>query len=159
MKLEASPIGETTVDMNQIHAQLENLTIQLQDIKKEKEEHDDLWCTQCHVDEHTKDTCLTFQNYLLSRAPNPLSCIGVPCCHVCQVYGHRHENCSYMYKMVMKSEILSCTFCHSMGHKDKDCRDYDLFQEKTYDSYFVKGEDPHATQPSQPQPKIVQSTY
>ena len=66
MKLEASPIGETAVGMNQIQAQLENLTLQLQYIKKEKEEHDDLWCTQCHVDRHTKDTCLTLQNYFLS---------------------------------------------------------------------------------------------
>ena len=60
MKLEASPIGETAGGMNQIQAQLATLTLQLQDIKKEKEEHDDLWCTQCHVDGHAKDTCLTF---------------------------------------------------------------------------------------------------
>ena len=36
MKLEDSPIRKTTVGMNQIKAQLENLTLQLQDIKKEK---------------------------------------------------------------------------------------------------------------------------
>ena len=36
MKLEASPIGETAVGINQIQAQLANLTLQLQDIKKEK---------------------------------------------------------------------------------------------------------------------------
>ena len=42
VKLEASPIGETAVGMNQIQAQIENLTLQLLDIKKEKEEHDDL---------------------------------------------------------------------------------------------------------------------
>ena len=60
MKLEASPIGETTIRMNQIQAQLANLTLQLQDIKKEKEGNDDLWCTQCRTDGHTKDTCLTF---------------------------------------------------------------------------------------------------
>ena len=60
MKLEASPIGETTVGMNQIQAQLENLTLQLQDIKKEKEEHDDLWFMRCCTDGHTKDTYSTF---------------------------------------------------------------------------------------------------
>ena len=54
MKLEATPIGETAVGMNQIHAQLANLTLQLQDMKKEKEEHDDLCCTQCYTDGHTK---------------------------------------------------------------------------------------------------------
>ena len=66
MKLEASPIGETTVGMNHIQAQLENLTLQLQDIRKEKEENDDLWCTQCRTGGHNKDTFLTFRNYLLA---------------------------------------------------------------------------------------------
>ena len=33
MKLEASPVGESVVGMNQIQVQLANLTIQLQDIK------------------------------------------------------------------------------------------------------------------------------
>ena len=83
MKLEASPIGESTVGMNQIEAQLANLMLQLQDIKKEKENRDDLWCTHFHADGHTKDTCLTFQNYLLSGAPNPLSCASIPWCRIC----------------------------------------------------------------------------
>ena len=60
MKLEASPIGETAFGMNQIQVQLENLTLQLQDINKEMEEHDDLCGIRCHVDGHTKDTCSTF---------------------------------------------------------------------------------------------------
>ena len=110
MKLEASPVEETVVGMNQIQAQLANLTLQLQDIKKAKENHEYLWCTRCHVGGHTKDTCPTFQNYLLSGAPNPLSSVGVPWCHICQVYGHRHENCDYMQKMVIKAEILYSTF-------------------------------------------------
>ena len=60
MKIEASPIGETAVRMNQIQVHLVNLTLQLQDIKKEKEEHDDLWCTRCHVNRHTKETYPNF---------------------------------------------------------------------------------------------------
>ena len=50
MKLEALSVGETAVGMNQIQAQLANLMLQLQDIKKTKEDHDDLWCTWCHAD-------------------------------------------------------------------------------------------------------------
>ena len=73
MKLEASPVGESVVGMNQIQAQLENLTIQLQDIKKVKEYRDDTWCTRCHANGHTKDNYPSFQNYLVSRGPNPLS--------------------------------------------------------------------------------------
>ena len=48
------------VGMNQIKEQLANMTLQLQDIKKAKEDHDDLWCTQSRADGHTKDTCPTF---------------------------------------------------------------------------------------------------
>ena len=103
MKLEASLVGETAVGMNHIQAQLGNLMLQLQDIKKAKEDHDDLWCTRCHVGGHTKDTCSTFRNYLFLGAPNPLSCVGVPWCHICQVYGNQHENCDYMQKMVTKA--------------------------------------------------------
>ena len=55
MKLEASPIGENVVGMNQIQVQLENLTLQLQDIKKVKENHEYIWCTRCRTDGHTKD--------------------------------------------------------------------------------------------------------
>ena len=57
MKLEASPVGENVDGMNQIQEQLENLMLQLQDIKKGKENHEYLWCTRCHVDGHTKYTC------------------------------------------------------------------------------------------------------
>ena len=60
MKLEASLVGETTLGMKQFQAQLDNITIQLQDIKKGKEYHNDLWCTRCQEDGHTKDTCPTF---------------------------------------------------------------------------------------------------
>ena len=44
MKLEASPISNGAAGMVQIQSQLANLTIQLQDIKKGKESHKDLWC-------------------------------------------------------------------------------------------------------------------
>ena len=115
-----------------------------------KDEHDDLWCTQCHVDGHTKDTFPSFHNYLLLRASNSLIFDSVPWCCICQVYGHRHEDCTYMQKMVTNPVSLYCTFCRSVGHEDKDCRAYDLLQEWTYDAYFVKGEDPHMV--VQPQP-------
>ena len=43
MKLEASPLGEIGVGMNQIQSQLVNLTIQLQDIKKGRDIHEEVW--------------------------------------------------------------------------------------------------------------------
>ena len=49
MKLETSLIGKTGVGMNQIQSQLENLTIQLQYIKKGREHREEILCTRCHV--------------------------------------------------------------------------------------------------------------
>ena len=54
MKLEASPIGENAVHMNHIQTHPVNLTLQLQDIKKGKEHCEEVWCTLCHIDEHTR---------------------------------------------------------------------------------------------------------
>ena len=62
MKLEASPIGNVATGMVQIQSQLDNLKIQLQDIKKGNEAQEDLWCTKWRMDGHTKDNCLTFMN-------------------------------------------------------------------------------------------------
>ena len=44
MKMEASPVSETRVGMNQIQLQMVNIMIQLQDIKKEREHHEEIWC-------------------------------------------------------------------------------------------------------------------
>ena len=60
MKLGTSTVEETTIGMNQTEAQLANLMLQLQDIKKAKEYRDNLWCTRCHEGRHTKDTCPMF---------------------------------------------------------------------------------------------------
>ena len=51
-----------------------------------------------------------------------------------------------MKNMVTKEDNMYCTFCRSVGHDDKNCQAYDLLQERTYDSYFVKGEDPREMQ-------------
>ena len=95
MKLEASFVGETGVGMNRIQLYLANMMIQLQEIKKGRQYHEEIWCTRCHAEGQHKDHCLNFQNYLLSRAPNSLSHGGIPWCHIFQVHGHRHEGCVF----------------------------------------------------------------
>ena len=82
MKLEYSLLGENEIGMNQIQMQLANLTLQLQDINKGKEHHEEVWCTRCHTYGHTKDNYLDYRNYLLLGVPNPLSCGSVPWCHI-----------------------------------------------------------------------------
>ena len=73
MKIKASPIGGDMTGMVQIHSQLSNLMIQLQDIKKVKEAQEDLWCTKCRTDGQTKDNYPTFMNYVTLGAPTILN--------------------------------------------------------------------------------------
>ena len=140
MKLEASPIDDDVVGMVQIQSQLDNLTIQLQDIKKGKEAQEDLWCTKRRMDRHTKDNFLTFMSYISSGAPNPLNGHGLPWCCICQSRGHREEECLYLQKVVVTPTNLFCKFYKLVGHEEKDCRAYQLLKEKTIDTYLVKNE-------------------
>ena len=72
MKLEASLITDTSAGMEQIQNQLANLTPQLQDIKKGKEVREEVWCTKCRTEGHSREHCPIFEKYLASSAPNPL---------------------------------------------------------------------------------------
>ena len=153
MKLQASPVSETGVGMNQIQSQLANMTIQLQDIKKGKEIHEELWCTRCHMKGHHKDQCSDFCDYLLLGAPNPLSHGGIPWCRICQTRGQQHKECLYLKKVVSNPANLFCNFCHTVGHEEKDCRVYDMLQERTMDiSYMKGGEHRSAKSPLQQNP-------
>ena len=72
MKLEALPIAKKTMGMAQIQNQLANLTLQLQDIKKGKEIREEVWCSKCRTEGHSREHCPVFAEYLASGAPNPL---------------------------------------------------------------------------------------
>ena len=140
MKLEASPIGDGSVGMVQIQSQLDNLTIQLQDIKKGKEAQEDLWCTKCRIGGHTKDNCLTFLNYITLGAPNALNGHGLPWCRISQSRGHRDEECLYLQKVVSTPTNLFCKFCKSVGHEERDYRAYQLLKEEIVETYLMKNE-------------------
>lgn len=72
MKLDASPIVETSVGMAQIQNQVANLTLQLQDIKKGKEVREEVWCMKSKTEGCSREHCLVFTEYLASGTPNPL---------------------------------------------------------------------------------------
>ena len=72
MKLEASPIVEISAGMQQIQSQLANLTLQLQDMRKGKEVREEVWCTRCRIEGHSREHCLIFAEYLANGVPNPL---------------------------------------------------------------------------------------
>ena len=49
MRLEATPTRtEDSVGMAQVQSQLVALTVQLQEIAKQKEVRQNVWCTICH---------------------------------------------------------------------------------------------------------------
>ena len=70
MKLESSLIGETDVGMMQIQSQLDNLTLQLQEIKKSKEVQEELWCTRCRIEGNHKDNFPKLMKYVTIGASN-----------------------------------------------------------------------------------------
>ena len=89
---------------------------------------------------HTMDNCLTFMNYIVSSAPNPLNGHGIPWCCICQSRGHRDEDFLYLQKFVGTPANLFCKFCKSVGHDEKDCRAHQFLKEKTVDTYLMKNE-------------------
>jgi hypothetical protein len=45
-----------------------------------------------------------------------------------------------MDKYVQTPTNIYYTFCKSVGHDEKDCRDYDLMHERSRDAYIIQGE-------------------
>jgi hypothetical protein len=71
MKLESSPVGDSG-GMMQVQTQLAALTIQMEEMTKEKEKHEQVWCIKCRIEFHHKDECPIVTQYLETREPNPL---------------------------------------------------------------------------------------
>ena len=131
MKLESSPTSDGTAGMVQIQSQLDNLMMQLQNIKKGKESQEDLWCKKYRMDGHTKDNCLTYMNYIASGAPNPLSAHGLPWCRICLSRGHHDKEILYLQNFVSTPANLFCKLCKLVGHEEMDYRAYRLLKENT----------------------------
>ena len=100
MKMEASPIAETSVGMAQIQSQLTNLTLQLQDMKKGKETREEVWCTKWRTKGHSKEHCHVFVENLASGEPNPLPQAQGPWCEICRRNGHRPQDFHLLQKYV-----------------------------------------------------------
>jgi hypothetical protein len=141
MKLESTPMGESSSGMSQILSQLTSLSLQVEDMKKDKgkDKREDIWCVRCRSEGHDKEHCPLFHEYLASGAPSPLKQVTLPWCEVCR-NRHRPGECYYMQKYVQTPTNLYCTFCKSMGHDDRDCRAYDLMHERSRDIYKIQGE-------------------
>lgn len=139
MKLEDSPIGYTNAGMQQIQIQLANLTLQIQYIKKIKEVREEVWCTKCRSEGHSKEKCPIFRDYMASGALDPLNAGSYLWCEICKVGGqHRSEDCYLLQKYVHTTRNLYCKFCKSVGHDENNCRSYELPMEHSADTYRMK---------------------
>jgi hypothetical protein len=141
MKLESTPMGESSSCMSQILSQLTSLSLQVEDMKKDKgkEKREDIWCVRCRSKGHDKEHCPLFHEYLALGAPSPLKQVNLPWCEVCK-NKHRPGECYYMQKYVQIPTKVYCTFCKSVGHNDRDCRAFDLMHERSRDIYKIQGE-------------------
>ena len=133
MKLEASPIAETSARMQQIQSQLANLILQLQDMKKGKEVKEEVWCTKWRTEGHSRDHCPIFVEYMASGEPNHLPQVRGPWGEICRTNGHRPQECHLLQKYVQTPKNLFCTFCKFVGNNENNCRAYELMLERTQD--------------------------
>jgi hypothetical protein len=74
MKLESTPMGESNSGMSQILSQLTSLSLEVEDMKKDKGKYkrEDIWCIRCKSEGHEKEHRPLFHGYLAFGDPNPL---------------------------------------------------------------------------------------
>ena len=58
-----------------------------------------------------------------------------------QARGHQSEECLYLQKIVSNPQIVYCKLFLFVGHNDKDCQAYKLLEERTIETYFMKGDE------------------
>jgi hypothetical protein len=80
MKLESTPMEESSSGMTQILSQLTSLSLQVKDMKNNKgnDKREDIWCIRCKSEGHDKEHCPLFHEYLASRAPSPFKQVTLP---------------------------------------------------------------------------------
>lgn len=143
MRLHEIPIQEMTLGIEQIHSHLQNLCLELQSLKKEKETkpevHEEVWCLKCKFQRRDKYHCPVFANYIIGGGPIPLklespawSSMGAMLWYdICQVARkHATDNCHFLQKFVQTSQQLFCDFCKSVGHDEQHCHSYELMMER-----------------------------
>jgi len=143
MRLHETPIQDPNLGVQQMHAQLKNLCLEMQSLKQDRIAHPEarkVWCIKCKGQGHGKDHCLVFANYLVGGGPMPLrseaqagpSVVPTLWCTICQIGGkHATNNCHLLQKYTQTSQQLFCNFCRSVGHDEHTCRSYELMMDQT----------------------------
>ena len=92
-------------------------------------------------------------NYVTAGAPKPLNTQGMAWSRISQNRGHKSEECMYLQNVISAPASMYCKFCRSVGHDEKDCKAYQLLQEKMMDTYLMKNEEQMQVERAQPQYK------
>ena len=125
MKLETTPVKDNS-GIAQIQAQLEEMALELCDMKKGKSIHEEVWFTRCRIERHDKEQCPMIRNYLNTGAPNPFN-PNVLYCDICRTTGqHRPEDYYFLQRYVQVPKNPYCKFCKSVGHNGEECHSFDL---------------------------------
>ena len=76
MRLHETPIQDPGLGVKQIHAEIQNLCLEMQNLKKEKaprsEAWEEVWCIKCKGQGHDKDHCPVLVNFVVMGGPTPL---------------------------------------------------------------------------------------
>jgi hypothetical protein len=85
MKLESTPMAESSYGMSQILSQLTRLSLQVEDMKKDNEKYkrEEIWCIGCKLEGHDKEHCPLFHEYLASGDLDPFKQVTL---HWCECY-------------------------------------------------------------------------
>lgn len=152
MRLHENPIQDTRLGVQQIHAQLQNLCMEMQSLKQDRtpwpEAREEVWCIKFKGKGHDKDHCPVFANYLVGgglmslrpQAQARPSAASALWCAICQIGGkHTTDNCHMLQKYTQTSQQLFCNFCRTVGHDERTCRSYELMMDRTH-TYRVQTE-------------------
>lgn len=76
MRLHETPMQDPNLGVQQIHMQLSNLCLKMQNLKQDRtvqlEVREEVWCLKRKSQGHDKDHCPVFTNYLLGGGSMPL---------------------------------------------------------------------------------------
>jgi hypothetical protein len=97
MNLESTPMGESSSGMSQILSQLTSLSIQVEDMKKDKGKYkrEDIWCIRFESEGHDKEHYPLFHEYFYGSLSSLKK--SLPWCEVCRNRHHPGE-CYYLQK-------------------------------------------------------------
>ena len=144
MRLHETLIQDPGLGVQQIHAQLYNLCLEMQSLKQDRaplpEACEEVWCIKCKGQGDDKDHCPVFANYLARVGPMLLrievqagpSVAPALWCAIYQIGGkHTTDNCHLLQRYTQTPQQLFYNFCKSVGNAERTYCNYELMMDQT----------------------------